>query len=71
VFAGGGITRGKVVGASDRIGGDVKDCPISPKDILATAYHLLGFDPHTTVPDALGQPRPIAGDGQVRKEMIG
>jgi len=71
VFAGGGIARGRVVGASDRIGGDVKDCPISPKDVLATAYHLLGFDPHTTVPDTLGQPRPIAGDGQVRKELIG
>ena len=27
---------------------------MSPKDILATAFHLLGIDPHTTVPDAQG-----------------
>ena len=43
-------------GSSDRLGGDVKECAISPKDILATAYHLLGIDPHTTVPDAQGKP---------------
>ena len=70
VFAGGGMARGKVVGASDQIGGDVKDCPISPKDILATSFHLLGFDPNTTVPDLQGKPMPIAGDGQVRGEML-
>ncbi len=70
VFAGGGMARGKVVGASDQIGGDVKDCPISPKDILATSFHLLGFDPNTTVPDLQGKPMPIAGDGQVRAEML-
>jgi hypothetical protein len=70
VFAGGGMAKGKVVGASDKIGGDVKDCPVSPKDILATAYHLLGFDPHATVPDLQGKPMPIAGDGQLRGEML-
>lgn len=71
VFAGGGVARGKVVGATDKIGGDVKDCPVSPKDVLATAYHLLGHAADTTVPDALGRPMPIAGDGQVRPELIG
>jgi hypothetical protein len=70
-FAGGGFARGKIVGASDRIGGDVKDCPVSPKDVLATTFHLLGIDPHTTVPDTQGKPMPIAGDGVVRREMIG
>jgi hypothetical protein len=71
VFAGGGMARGKIVGSSDRIGGDVSTTPVSPKDILATAFHLLGIDPHTHVPDALGRPMPIAGTGEVRPELLG
>ncbi len=71
VLAGGGIARGKIVGSSDRLGGDVQSTPISPKDILATAFHLLGIDPQTTVPDAQGRPLPIAGDGEVRSELVG
>jgi hypothetical protein len=71
VFAGGGIARGRVVGRSDRLGGEVSETPVSPKDILATAFHLLGIDPHTHVPDALGRPTPIAGAGDVRAELLG
>jgi uncharacterized protein (DUF1501 family) len=70
VFAGGGIPRGKVVGSTDRLGGDVKDTPVSPKDILATAFHLLGIDPQTTVADPQGRQLPIAGTGQVRRELL-
>ena len=71
VFAGGGFARGKVVGQTDAIAGDVVDTPISPKDMQATAYHLLGYDEATTVPDQQGRPHPIAGDGRVRPELLG
>lgn len=71
LLAGAGIAKGRVVGESDKIGGDVKSDPISPKDILASAFHLLGVDPHTTVPDPLGRPVPIAGTGVVRHELFG
>jgi hypothetical protein len=70
VLAGGGIPRGKVVGSTDRFGGEVREVPISPKDILATAFHLLGIDPHTTLTDPLGRPVPIAGNGEVRPELL-
>ena len=70
VLAGGGIARGRVVGSSDHLGGEVRDTPVSPKDILATAFHLLGIDPHTHVPNAQGQPLPIAGDGEMRRELL-
>jgi uncharacterized protein (DUF1501 family) len=56
VLAGGGIARGNVVGASDKQAGDPIDRPVSPKDLLATMYHLLGIHPHTTIPDRSGQP---------------
>lgn len=70
-FAGGGVARGKVVGRSDAHGGDVADTPVSPKDILATSLHLLGIDAEATVPDRLGRPSRIAGDGRLRPELLG
>ncbi|MCE9563053.1 MAG: DUF1501 domain-containing protein [Planctomycetes bacterium] len=70
VMAGGGIARGKIVGSTDKIGGDVRDVPVSPKDILATALHLLGIDPHTMVPDQQGRPVPAVGEGKVRPEVF-
>jgi hypothetical protein len=71
VLAGGGVARGKVVGSTDRLGGEVKETPVSPKDILATAFHLLGIDPQTCLPDFQGRPMPIAGAGRVRPELLG
>jgi Protein of unknown function (DUF1501) len=70
-LAGGGIARGKVVGQTTRDGGDVLDTPVSPKDILATAFHLLGIHPETTIRDGLGRPHPIAGSGKLRTELLG
>jgi hypothetical protein len=71
VYSGGGIARGHVVGRTDAIGGDVVSTPVSPKDVLATAFYLMGIDPETTVPNALGRPMPIAGTGQLRTELLG
>ncbi|MBI2808742.1 MAG: DUF1501 domain-containing protein [Planctomycetes bacterium] len=70
IFAGGGFASGRVVGRTDRIAGDVIETPVSPKDVLATTYHLLGIDPETTLYDRLGRPLPIAGDGRVRSELL-
>lgn len=71
VYAGGGMGRGNLVGQTDKIAGDVMDTPISPKDVLATALHLLGIDPHSTVPDAEGRPIPLTGTGNVRNALLG
>lgn len=70
-LAGGGISRGKVVGSSDKHGGDVKETPISPKDLLATTLYLLGIDPDTMVNDLQGRPLRVAGEGEVRTELLG
>jgi hypothetical protein len=71
VYAGGGMGRGNLVGRTDAIAGDVREAPVSPKGVLATAFHLLGIDPHTAVPDRQGRPMPIAGDGVARAELLG
>jgi hypothetical protein len=70
IFAGGGFAAGRVVGKTDKIAGEVTETPVSPKDVLATTYHLLGIDPTTNLHDRLGRPFPIAGDGHVRKELL-
>jgi uncharacterized protein (DUF1501 family) len=70
VLAGGGVARGKIVGKTDRIAGDVAERPVSPKDVLATAYHLLGIDPEATLNDLGGRPNPIGGPGVVVPELL-
>jgi hypothetical protein len=70
ILAGAGIARGNIVGRTDRIAGDVVETAMSPKDILATTYHLLGIDPETTITDRLGRPLPVAGEGRVRAELL-
>jgi hypothetical protein len=69
LVAGGGTARGKIVGASDKTAGDVADRPMSPKDLLATMYHLLGIDPHTLIHDRQGRPLPLV-DGEVIREAL-
>jgi uncharacterized protein (DUF1501 family) len=70
LFAGGGIARGKVVGKTDKQAGSVVDRPISPKDILATVYHLLGIDAHTELKDRTNRPWPLVPSGEVVAEML-
>lgn len=71
LFAGGGIARGNVVGASDKHASDVADRPISPKALLATMYHLLGINPAARLPDASGRPVSLVPEGtEVVPEML-
>src|SRR4051812_45108567 len=69
LVAGGGTARGKIVGASDKQAGDVADQPISPKDLLATMYHLLGIDHHTLIHDRQGRPLPLV-EGNILSDII-
>lgn len=69
IVAGGGTARGRIVGASDRIGAEVAERPISPKDLLATMYHLLGIDHEMTLFDRANRPLPLV-DGRVIAEAL-
>lgn len=63
MLAGGGVAKGRIVGATDSVAGEVTERPVSPKSILATMYHLLGIDPHSTLPDRAGRQIPLVPDG--------
>lgn len=71
LFAGGGFAAGRVIGRTDKIGGDVAETAFSPKDVVATLFHLLGIDPAGEIQDRLGRPYLIGGIGKVRPELIG
>jgi hypothetical protein len=63
VLAGGGIRGGQVYGASDKIAAYPVSDPVTPGDLLATVYHLVGVDHHAQIYDPLGRPYPLA-EGQ-------
>lgn len=60
LLAGGGVKRGHVHGASDKIGAYPVNDPVRPEDLAATMFHLLGIDPKTQIRDALNRPLPIS-----------
>jgi hypothetical protein len=55
-FAGGGVAGGRVVGASDTIGGFPAERPVGPGDIVATIFESLGLDHTTHLPGPAGRP---------------
>jgi len=55
-FAGGGVKGGRVVGASDPIGGFPAERPVGPGDIVATVFHSLGLDHNSHLPGPGGRP---------------
>jgi hypothetical protein len=70
MFFGAGIKTGQVIGATDRHGAYPVSRPTHPNDILATVYHLLGFDPHqTTIPDRTDRPVHLT-EGNVVRELL-
>jgi uncharacterized protein (DUF1501 family) len=44
LLAGGGVPGGTVVGASDRTGAYPANTPVSPPELAATLYRLVGID---------------------------
>ena len=67
LFAGGGIEGGKIIGASDKMGGEPAGDPQTPENFAATIYHGLGISPQATWTDLSQRPRfvyradPISG----------
>lgn len=70
LLAGGGVARGRVIGKTDKIGGSVAERPVSPKDLLATTYHLLGIDPHTIISDRTNRPTELVPGGEVLTDVL-
>jgi uncharacterized protein (DUF1501 family) len=70
LLIGGGVKQGFVLGASDKLGAHPTARPVSPGDLVATMYHLLGVDPTLALPDLTGRPTPIAHGGAPIFEIL-
>lgn len=71
-MAGGGVQGGQVVGASDAVGESPADRPVSPSDLVATIYQLLGIDPNLELKTGDGRPiRITSAESQIVTELVG
>jgi hypothetical protein len=55
LFAGAGVRGGQVVGSSDAHGAEPRDRPVTPAEVAATVYRLLGVDPGLRLPAPEGR----------------
>ncbi len=71
LLAGGGLNMGQVVGATTPRGEAPVGRPYTPRDVLATLYHVLGIDPGATaIPDFGGRPRYLLEDYRKISELL-
>lgn len=63
VLAGGGIRGGVAVGESDEIASAPKDRPVTPAELVATVYRVLGVDLETELEGPGGRPIPVVDYG--------
>ena len=70
MLAGGGIQGGRVVGASEKHGGGVKERLATPLDVIATIYHALGIPLDTHYEDSTGRPVSIVDAGRPILELM-
>jgi hypothetical protein len=70
LLSGGGIRSGQVIGATTSNGGEPKDRPLGPGDLLLTMYRALGIDADTTLPDQQQRPTRLVEGGEPIRELF-
>jgi hypothetical protein len=70
ILAGGGIARGRVVGASDKQAAAPTSHAVGVEDLARTILSLLGVDSSKTYYTPLGRPVPIVNGGRVVEEVL-
>jgi uncharacterized protein (DUF1501 family) len=68
-MAGGGIRGGQVYGTSDRVGESPADKPVTPADLAATIFSLLGVNPSKELHTSDGRPVAVNQGGRVIREL--
>lgn len=71
MMAGAGIAGGQVIGSSDDMGESPQDRPVTPADLAASIYTLLGIDPQTTLLTPDGRPVKVSLHGKPITELVG
>ena len=71
LFAGGGVKKGSIIGATDELGAEAVDCVHPLRDIHCTILHLLGLDDNKLTYFHGGRYKQLSQfGGQVIQDMI-
>jgi len=70
LMGGGGVKGGIVVGATNAKGERPKDRPVTPSNIHATIYEVLGIDPKLQLLDPSGRPVNVLDDPTPIRELL-
>ncbi len=69
-LAGGGLKMGQVVGESTAKAETPKTTPITPQDLMATVFHVLGVPQDLQYTDPTGRPTKMVDGGKPIAELI-
>jgi hypothetical protein len=70
LLGGGGLRGGQVVGSTNRLGTAPHTRPLTPANIHATIYHVLGIDAHLQLLDPTGRPVNVLDDPTPIHELL-
>jgi hypothetical protein len=70
LMGGGGVKGGQVVGSTDRLGTAPKTRPLTPSNVHATIYRVLGIDPKLQLLDPAGRPVQVLDDPEPIAELL-
>jgi hypothetical protein len=69
-LSGGGLRMGQVIGESTAKAEVPKTRPISPQDLMATVFHVLGMPQGLHYNDPSGRPVPMINGGRLISELV-
>jgi len=70
LLGGGGVQGGRIVGSTDRLGTRPQTRPVTPANIHATIYQVLGIDPRLQLLDPSGRPVNVLDDPTPISELF-
>lgn len=69
-LAGGSLKMGQVIGQSSEKAEVPKTTPITPQDLMATVFHVLGLPQELQFQDPTGRPTPMLDGGKPIVELV-
>lgn len=70
LIAGGGFKTGQIIGATDRMGGEIAERPIHFGEVHATLHRFLGIDAETKLYDLGGRPQFLTDNHKPMPELV-
>ncbi len=70
LMGGGGVKGGQIIGSTDALGRVPNSRPVTPSNIHATIYKVLGIDPKLHLLDPTGRPTPVLEDPEPIHELL-